>query len=115
MAKNRGQSQTKETNKPIQDKGDDAEVAKLCGWMLIIDNPYDRHTRWRLFGLTALSRGEVFLFLFFFSALICPGTLSTRDKILEREGTKKKEENEKLKREVEKEEPGIIKKPKNQK
>jgi hypothetical protein len=47
--------------------------------------------------------------------LICPGTLSTRDKILEREGTKKKEENEKLKREVEKEEPGIIKKPKNQK
>jgi hypothetical protein len=34
-----------ETNKPIQDKGDDAEVAKLCGWMLIIDNPYDRHAR----------------------------------------------------------------------
>lgn len=26
--------------------------------MLIIDNPYDRHARWRLFGVTALSRGE---------------------------------------------------------
>lgn len=30
---------------------------KWCGWMLIIDNPYDRHARWRLFGVTALSRG----------------------------------------------------------
>lgn len=26
--------------------------------VLIIDNPYDRHARWRLFGATALSRGE---------------------------------------------------------
>lgn len=54
----------KNREKPNQRKTETTKQGKNGLWEkcvaggLIIDNPYDRHARWRLFGATALSRGE---------------------------------------------------------
>lgn len=97
-----------ETNSLVEDKGDDAEVAKLSGWRcLIIDNPYDRHARWRLFGGDRLvAWGErvsslLFLLFFFFLApqpvgLLDSGTIRREGKGRRTEVKKEKKEEDEM-------------------